>query len=123
MEEDINDLKKYISFSEKSENFSHNTDWDWHKELATKIENLIKGYKELERNLRISDSYLKLLLDVNADYDGYFDEKTRQGSVIGLAGLIDENIDYIKKALYKDDKSAIYEDINSRKFNVLFEKI
>ena len=61
MEEDINDLKKYISFSEKSENFSHNTDWDWHKELATKIENLIKGYKELEKYKKIAEKLAEQL--------------------------------------------------------------
>ena len=33
IDEDIKDLNKYISFSKKSENFSHNTDYEWHKEL------------------------------------------------------------------------------------------
>ena len=124
MEEDIKNLSEIIELCrEELDNNNENTHATLDLLDLKSLDNLLKRYKELERNLRISDSYLKLLLDVNADYDGYFDEKTRQGSVIGLAGLIDENTDYIKKALYKDDKSAIYEDINSRKFNVLFEKI
>ena len=52
MEENLKDLQKYISFANKSENFSYNSDWQWHKELATEIENLIKGYKELEEMLK-----------------------------------------------------------------------
>ena len=43
IDKDIKDLNKYISFSKKSENFSHNTDYEWHKELGEKIENILKA--------------------------------------------------------------------------------
>ena len=42
IEEDIKDLKKYISFSKKHENFSHDADWKWHKEIGEKIERVLK---------------------------------------------------------------------------------
>ena len=56
MEEDLKDLEKYISFSKKSENFSHDTEWKWHKELGEKIKHLIKAYKELKE---IEESHRK----------------------------------------------------------------
>ena len=34
IEEDIKDIEKYISFTSKRENFSHDTDWNWNKDLA-----------------------------------------------------------------------------------------
>ena len=34
IEEDIKDLEKYIKFANNSENFSHDADWNWHKEIA-----------------------------------------------------------------------------------------
>lgn len=61
MEEDLKDLQKYISFANKSENFSHNSDWQWHKELAIEIENLIARNKELEEKLQ--DKTYKFLCD------------------------------------------------------------
>lgn len=58
-EKDIEDLEKYISFSKKSENFSHDTDWKWNKELGEKIERLIKAYKELEKERQIVGMLVK----------------------------------------------------------------
>ena len=48
IEEDIKDLKKYISFSKKHENFSHDVDWKWHKEIGEKIERVLKENEELK---------------------------------------------------------------------------
>ena len=45
IEEDIKDIKKYISFTSKRENFSHDTDWNWNKDLANKIEHILSDYK------------------------------------------------------------------------------
>lgn len=45
IEEDIKDIKKYISFTSKRENFSHDTDWNCNKDLANKIENVLSDYK------------------------------------------------------------------------------
>lgn len=51
IEEDIKDIKKYISFTSKRENFSHDTDWNWNKDLANKIEHILSEYKRvLEKN-------------------------------------------------------------------------
>lgn len=51
IEEDIKDIKKYISFTSKRENFSHDTDWNWNKDLANKIEHILSDYKRvLEKN-------------------------------------------------------------------------
>lgn len=47
IEEDINDIKKYISFTSKRENFSHDTDWNWNKDLANKIEHVLSDYKRV----------------------------------------------------------------------------
>lgn len=45
IEEDIKDIEKYISFTSKRENFSHDTDWNWNKDLANKIEHILSDYK------------------------------------------------------------------------------
>ena len=47
IEEDIKDIEKYISFTSKRENFSHDTDWNWNKDLANKIEHILSDYKRL----------------------------------------------------------------------------
>ena len=50
-EEDIKDIEKYISFTSKRENFSHDTDWNWNKDLANKMEHILSDYKRvLEMN-------------------------------------------------------------------------
>ena len=46
-EEDIKDIEKYISFTSKRENFSHDTDWNWNKDLANKIEHILSDYKRV----------------------------------------------------------------------------
>lgn len=58
IEEDIKDLKKYISFSKKHENFSHDADWKWHKEIGEKIERVLK---ENEVLLKENEKYYKQL--------------------------------------------------------------
>ena len=55
-EEDIKDIEKYISFTSKRENFSHDTDWNWNKDLANKIEHILSDYK---RVLEINEVLLK----------------------------------------------------------------
>lgn len=69
MEEDIKDLEKYIIFANKRENFSHDTDWKWNKELAIKIKNLINRNKELEEdNKKLTDEYMIQKHLINADF-------------------------------------------------------
>lgn len=69
LEEDIKDLEKYIIFANKSENFSHDTDWKWNKELAIKIKNLINRNKELEEYnmkyiVQLTDEQYRNLVDI-----------------------------------------------------------
>ena len=45
IEEDIKDIEKYISFTSNRQNFSHDTDWNWNKDLANKIEHVLSDYK------------------------------------------------------------------------------
>ena len=47
IEEDIKDIEKYISFTSKRENFSHDTDWNWNKDLANKLEHILSDYKRV----------------------------------------------------------------------------
>ena len=55
IEEVINNLKKYISFSEKECNFPSIFDWNWHMELANDIETLLTAYeKEKEKNKELN---------------------------------------------------------------------
>ena len=56
IEEDIKDIEKYISFTSKRENFSHDTDWNWNKDLANKIEHILSDYK---RVLKMNEVLLK----------------------------------------------------------------
>ena len=51
IEESVENLKKYISFSEKECNFPSIWDWNWHMDLANDIETLLTAYeKEKEKN-------------------------------------------------------------------------
>lgn len=77
IEEDIKDLKKYISFSKKHENFSHDTDYKWHKEIGEKIERVLKENEELKEEIEecISKKRIKDLLREAQEYDlSYKDE-------------------------------------------------
>ena len=56
IEEDIKDIEKYISFTSKRENFSHDTDWNWNKDLANKIEHILSDYKRvLKENEKLKE--------------------------------------------------------------------
>lgn len=47
IEEDIKDIEIYISFTSERQNFSHDTDWNWNKDLANKIEHVLSDYKRV----------------------------------------------------------------------------
>lgn len=67
-EEIIKDLEKYISFANKNENFSHDTDWKWHQELASYIESLLKAYKQDEEVIdEMAETLTCLPLNENID--------------------------------------------------------
>lgn len=55
LEEDIKDIEKYINFTSKRENFRHDTDWYWSKDLASKIEHILSDYKKLQEEFRQVD--------------------------------------------------------------------
>ncbi len=58
IKEDIKDIEKYISFTSKRENFSHDTDWNWNKDLANKIEHILSDYKRvLKENEELKETY------------------------------------------------------------------
>lgn len=63
IEEDIKDIKKYISFTSKRENFSHDTDWNWNKDLANKIEHILSDYK---RVLKENEELLEVKVSASA---------------------------------------------------------
>ena len=106
MEEDIKILEELIK-----EGFSAICPLE-----AQAIENLIKGYKEQERQLKIKDNYLDLIHGLGFDYDGF-------NTVESLKALIDELVDYAVKAIAIDDKYAVYESIDDKQFNILYEVI
>ncbi len=65
IEEDIKDIEKYISFTSKRENFSHDTDWNWNKDLANKIEHILSDYKRVlkeNEELKTVNKELKTLI-------------------------------------------------------------
>ena len=73
IEEKINNLKKYISFSEKECNFPSIFDWNWHMKLANDIETLLTAYeKEKEKNKRAEELYMQhnqMIIDILKECD------------------------------------------------------
>lgn len=70
IKEDIKDIEKYISFTSKRENFSHDTDWNWNKDLANKIEHILSDYKRvLKENEQLRTEANSLKKDISNMYD------------------------------------------------------
>lgn len=80
------------------------------------IETVLNLIEKQSREIKIKNEYLELMYFLLFDYDGY-------GTVEGLQGLIDDTVDYIKKATKCDDKSVIYTGVENSKFNILRERI
>jgi len=68
------------------------------------------------RAIKIKDEYLKFINDLLIDYDGCVTTET-------LKELIDEEREYIHKALNNDDKSVIAVNGKGKKFNILHEEV
>lgn len=71
IEEDIKDIEKYISFTSKRENFSHDTDWNWNKDLANKIEHILSDYKRVlkeNEEIRIKNNAIKRESEAYAEH-------------------------------------------------------
>lgn len=69
-----------------------------------------------DRQLEIKDKYLELIYFLGVDYDGW-------NTVESLKSLIDDLIDYAKKAGNNDDKAPIYSGFNGEDFNILYERL
>lgn len=72
--------------------------------------------KELRRQIEVKDAYLKLMLEIAIDHDGFTSARE-------LGGLIDELADYMEKAIDSDDKWAVYEDVHGNRINILGKKL
>lgn len=74
----------------------------------------------MERRLKIKDEYLRLIIDIGYDYDGY------ENNIAGLRYLIQEMCRYAKAALNEDDKTPILIGSKNGKavnLNILGEEI
>lgn len=69
-----------------------------------------------DRQLKIKDEYLKLMYVIAVDYDGC-------NTVESLKGLIDQLMDYTKRAIENDDNYEVYRSCDETKLNILCEKI
>jgi hypothetical protein len=87
-------------------------------ELIEIQQGLVDLYQKLKRQVKIKNEYLSLIIGIGFDYDG------EDGSIEGLKSVIDQLVDYARKAIDNDDKSVIYgifdDDV---KRNVLLEPI
>ena len=72
--------------------------------------------RDLERQIRIKDGYCDLIWSLGVDYDGC-------NTIGSLKSLIDELVDYAKKACRNDDKYAIGENLAGKYYNILYEEV
>lgn len=70
----------------------------------------------MERELKIKTEFLKLIVYLGYDYDGF-------DTVDSLKALIDDLVGYAKSALGKDDKLQVYSAADGKKLNILREEI
>lgn len=70
-----------------------------------------------ERQIKIKDAYLKMIVDIGCDYDGYNDVKN-------LKNIIDEIVDLAAKGIKCDDKTPFYSSTSlEKKMNIIFEEL
>lgn len=87
------------------------------------IDMLRMEYQKAKTELKIVDAYTQLLWDILFGYDGMYDAETKKGSLEGLAGLIDETMEFCDKILKRDTKSIIFFGGNGKKYNILHDEI
>ena len=68
-----------------------------------------------ERQIKIKDNYLRAIMSLGYDYDGYT-------SSDDLKSLIDELVDLAEKGLTCDDTTPAFESWGT-KYNILMEKL
>lgn len=118
IEEDIKDIEKYISFTSKRENFSHDTDWNWNKDLANKIEHILSDYKRvLEMNevlLKENEELKNKIMDKELEIIG-----TEEYTKASMGEIIEQyytaNEDCIAKQRIEDIIDRIDYDIKKTK--------
>lgn len=69
-----------------------------------------------DRQIKLKNAYCQLIIDLGVDYDGCSSSES-------LKLLIDELVDYARKAINNDDKAVVYVNGNEYKENILMEKI
>ena len=81
------------------------------------IQELKQDIDQLKRQIQIKDEYLDLMISIGFDYDGL------DGSIDGLKSIVDQLVDYAKKAIDNDDKTAIYGGFDDTPKNILLEEL
>lgn len=104
IEEDIKDIKKYISFTSKRENFSHDTDWNWDKDLANKIEHILSDYK---RVLKENEEYSKQL-DLDYVDKNYISKKKTEDTIEKLKGKLEDISRRREKSKTKEEETVLW---------------
>ena len=127
IEEDIKDIEKYISFTSKRENFSHDTDWNWNKDLANKIEHILSDYKrvlkELEEKTTILLAGAEKVKQLEKENEKLKQEKINNHKMMILAQ--NEALGYMQG--YEDGKnsriSAIASIVENQQYYIIREQI
>lgn len=91
---------------------------DFRNDIYTVLEYI----EDLERKLKISDAYNEYMCLVLSDYDGEYDPETKEGSLEGLAELIDYTMELLLKQAAKDDTSPVYFNVLGD-YNILNEEV
>lgn len=107
IEEDIKDIEKYISFTSKRENFSHDTDWNWNKDLANKIEHILSDYK---RVLKENEELLEVKVSASAHNRILELEKENEEYKKAVNVVNKEKADWIRA--YQEEKDKQFNLIN-----------
>ena len=98
LEKTTENLKKYISFSEKECNFPSIFDWNWHMELANDIETLLTAY---EKEKRLAETNLK-------------DSKEFQDNMCNHRCILNSKVEELEEELEKEkEKNKSLEQENS----------
>lgn len=103
-----------ILYAEKEE--SEKYLYDAYKDAGKKMFEYAEKCEKLERQIRIKDGYCDLIWSLGVDYDGC-------NTIGSLKSLIDELVDYAKKACRNDDKYAIGENLAGKYYNILYEEV
>ena len=86
------------------------------KEMAESKDVILNLIEKQARQIEIKDRYLQLIHDIGFDYDGMDTTK-------GLKSVIDDLVDLAIKAIKNDDKCAMYESLDDKYFNILYEEV